>query len=152
MVSEITLLRERKGGIATKSYVHNGVVIGNIRVLTGTRNQPDSSEWERKVSGIPIGDHWLWNFKKYIKQYNELDPKGREIGRFYPISSSKTNERLIEGINGKQRWDIGQHCDNDFPFSLGCPVTVSHPLWITFCKHMDDTPEGHILYKVRWAS
>lgn len=150
MVSEITLLRERKGNKATGSYTHNGVIIGGFAVLTGKSTQALNDEWTRGVAGIPTGDHWLWNFKEYIQQYNELDPKGLEIGRFYPISSSKDNHRLIQAIDGRQRWDIGAHADNDYPGSLGCPAVVIHSIWQVMCKHLEDTPEGWIKYSVRW--
>lgn len=152
MVSEIYLIRDRIGGTAIESYIHNGVKIGDYKVRTGISGQKKNDEWTRKIAGIPTGDLWLWNIKEYIQQYNDLDVTGREIGRFYPISSSKSNHRIIKSIDGKERWEIGKHCENDYPFSLGCPVTVDHSIWRVMCKHLDDTPQGHIPYRVRWTA
>jgi len=152
MVSKIEIIRDKRGGTGNLQFTHNGIKYFNHEIRTGKSTQSECSEWVRGVSGIPTGNLWLWNFKKHIQQYNDLDATGKEIGRFYPISSDQANKRLITcGINPSwQRWDIGLHDENDSAFSLGCPVVISNKKFRNLCLCLDGTPEGHIPLIVSW--
>jgi hypothetical protein len=151
MVSEIRVIRDRKGGTGTLSYTHNGINIGDIKIRTGAANQLENSEWLRGISGIPIGDFWLWNKKGYIQQPNDLDATEKEIGRFYPLSTYAHDHRTIWNQDkSKKREEIGLHDENGIKGSAGCVVVILNPLWRVLCKHLDDTPEGLITFRTRW--
>ena len=151
MVSELRVIRDRKSFNGTLSYTHNGVSIGDIKIRTGAPNQLESSEWLRGISGCPIGDFFLWNIKKYIQQYNDLDATEREIGRFYPISTYAHDHKTIWNQNkSRKREEIGLHDENGIAGSAGCIVVVLNPLWKVLCTHLDETPEGLIAFRVRW--
>jgi hypothetical protein len=48
--------------------------------------------------------------------------------------------------------EIMIHDENGIPFSLGCVVFIDNSIWRLFCKHLEDTPEGHIPVKVIWKN
>ena len=151
MVSSIAIERFETGGTGLLSYTHNSRVTKEIKIRTGRADQPPKSEWRRGISGIPIGHFWLWNIKKYIQQYNDLDATGSEIGRFYPISSDPNNHRIISNpLGNHERWDIGLHDENGKPFSLGCPVIVDNLDFRKLVNALSNTPEGLVRLDVKW--
>ena len=75
-----------------------------------------NTSWQRGKSPIPLGRHYLW-----LKPRPLLMTPG---GDFFPISSSKSNDRLITNKDGLERWDIGVHKENDKPGSAGCIVLL----------------------------
>lgn len=151
MVSELRVIRDRKSFNGTLSYTHNGVSIGDIKIRTGAANQLESSEWLRGISGIPIGDFWLWKTKKLIQQYGDLDATEREIGRFYPISTYAHDHKTIWNQDkSRKREEIGLHDENGIKGSAGCIVVIDNVLWRVLCTHLEETPDGLITLRVRW--
>lgn len=117
--------------------------IRNISIRTGIRLTPD--DWQRGISGCPVGEHLLWVGRKHIKQYSDLDATGNEIGRFYPISSSSANVNILRG-EGKHRTHIGLHDENDNPGSAGCIVVVCNKEWRNLCQKLDQLTKAGIQY------
>jgi hypothetical protein len=102
----------------------------SIRGIAARTGQPKfyakGYDYLRAKGGCPEGNLYLWINPKYIQQNGDLVAEGREIGQFYPISSSEFNHREIRNPEdpSQVRWDIGLHPDNAFRGSAGCVVIV----------------------------
>ena len=149
MVSKIETIREINGCDCLVIVTHNGQET-RFKGRTGSPLQKDKSEWKRGFSGIPAGEHWLWNFKNRTLQVGEINPKNGEIGEFRPISSSKELFRVIASktMSNKRREEIGLHPENGFKGSAGCVVIVES--FKRLSEMLYDTPEWHIPFVVRW--
>jgi hypothetical protein len=102
------------------TLIYNGVPLFEKLPARSGQVGYTTTEWVKGKSPIPYGKHTLW---LYPKQVGQLTPQGKEIGQFYPISSSLKSSRLL--TNGKnERWDIGLHPENAFAGSAGCIVLL----------------------------
>ena len=110
----------------TGILAYNGT---SIKIRTGS-NANAGTEWVTGKSGCPTGSFWLWNDEKYIKQPDDLDATGKEIGRFYPISSHLSDIcKIYNKDKTAFRSDIGLHDENDIAGSAGCIVVVDNKEW-----------------------
>lgn len=143
-----TLIKNNiKGSLSIIVREDNGAVneflsIRDIRTRTGRPNR-GNTKGISAVSPIPDGKFLIWNFKKFIQQLGQFNPKGGEIGHFYYISDTKTNHLNIK--DGKTiRVAIGLHPENDFEGSAGCIVVVSHAQFKKIVDLFNRFPECHI--------
>lgn len=101
--------------------------IRDISGRTGQRNFfAKGYDFLRAKGGCPEQNLYLWIDPKFIQQNGQLLAKGKEIGQFYPISSSETNRREIRNPQdlSQVRFDVGLHPENAFEGSAGCLVVV----------------------------
>jgi hypothetical protein len=105
----------------------------DAKIRTGTRlDFQKSKDWIRGRGGIPEGSYFIWINPKFIQQKGQLDPKGKEIGQAYHVSSSKRDMLTITEGGGIVRSAIMVHPDNDkegsggVPGSIGCIVAPAN--------------------------
>jgi hypothetical protein len=121
------IVRDEKGTvIETESF-------RDIKIRTGTRNGwQKAKDWQRGVGGIPEGAYFIWVNPKFIQQKGQFNPKGREIGQAYHVSSNKRDNLTITEDGGTTRIAIMIHPDNDVEGSggvagsIGCIVTPAN--------------------------
>ncbi len=92
------------------------VIFKQVPIRSGQRGHTQT-DWTRGKSPIPYGNHWLITKPKPL----QMEPRGT---RFFSICTDLADQRLILGPEGKVRWDIGLHRENNFPGSAGCVVIV----------------------------
>lgn len=89
----------------------------------------ENTNWVTGKSPCPKGKLYLWLHPKDMG----VLPKNKEIGEFYPISSSPDNMNIIQEENGsRKRLYVGLHPENAFAGSAGCVVL----LWDTLDKKL----------------
>lgn len=122
---QYTLYVDRKlgaiNGVLTLQRVIDGVpykIFDKLPIASGRNGFVNSKDQDfiRSKGAIPFGDHWISTKKEPLW----MEPKGTP---FYVISS-KPNERVIYGPNGKTRHDIGLHLENNYAGSAGCVVLL----------------------------
>lgn len=121
------IVRDSSGKVIEEESVRD------VKIRTGTRlDFQKSKDWIRGRGGIPEGSYFIWVNPKFIQQKGQLDPKGREIGQAYHISSNKVSMLIITEDGGITRIAIMFHPDNDkegsggVPGSIGCIVTPAN--------------------------
>jgi len=125
-------VRDLEGKVIEEQSIRNVVARSGAPGWAGTQGV-------RGKSPIPDGKYILWNRKRWIMQYNDLDATGREIGRFYPISDNPTNRHIISHPTGVRKY-IGLHDENDFRGSAGCVVVVNNAQFRRICKLLEKYP------------
>lgn len=119
-------------GLLTVIVKRNGQVIEkeSLRDIPARSGQPKHYNTKNVLgkSPIPDGNFFLWTHKEFIKQYSDLDATGKEVARFYPISSSRDQNIYIKRseTNPVTRSYIGLHDENDFPGTAGCIAIIDN--------------------------
>lgn len=113
----LSLIKRNEDGSVDESRSYR-----DIPILTGVRGKFEKSfDWVRSTGGIPEGDFLVWTTN--IKQVGQLNPKLREIGEAYHVSSTDSDMLTVTNKKtGATRSAIMIHPDNDYPGSIGCIV------------------------------